>query len=415
MFFDSKSPTHTTARCYVRRVLLPLLLACLAAPTPGSAARTINVSTFPQLRNACQAALPGDVIVLAPGVYTIGGGTSRIAINHRPGPILVKGATGNPADVVVEGQGQDDPAVPMVFNLDDSPRWTFQDLTTRRSFYHGFKFDHGSTDCVLRNVVMRDHGESGVKGTSDPASGRYPDRLLIERCDIGFTHVSGGTRSVVEGVDGVGVNDWVVRGCRFLNINKTGGDGVAYALFTKGNASRTIIENNRFEDSSIGASLGGGGTGASFFRDNDTTYEHRGGLIRNNVFVRCRDAGIYINKGRDCVILHNTLFECGLTIQLRFPESSGQVDNNLVKRAPFRPDEPVVRLRDGATLTLGRANRVATNADFVQPVEASNKLDLHLQVGSPAVDAGVNVCSAAGRDFDGRWRPIGRASDAGAL
>jgi len=85
----------------------------------------------------------------------------------------------------------------MIFNLDDSPRWTFENLTTRNSYYHGFKFDHTSTDCVLRNVVMLDHGESGVKGTSDPAAGTYPDRVLVEGCTIGFTKPTGGTRSEI--------------------------------------------------------------------------------------------------------------------------------------------------------------------------------------------------------------------------
>jgi hypothetical protein len=88
--------------------------------------------------------------------------------------VIVKGTTGNPADVIVEGLGQDNPAVEMAFNVDDSPKWTFQDFTTRNTYYHG------STDCVLRNIVMRDHGSSGVKGTSDPQVGRYPDLLLIE-------------------------------------------------------------------------------------------------------------------------------------------------------------------------------------------------------------------------------------------
>jgi hypothetical protein len=233
---------------------LTLLILFLSLP-PHYLARTVDVRNFAELVNTCRNALPGDTILLAPGVYSIRQ-MSRILISGRPGPVIVKGTTGNPADVIVEGLGQDNPAVEMVFNLDDSPEWTFQDFTTRNTYDHGFKFDHGSTDCVLRNIVMRDHGSSGVKGTSDPQVGRYPDRLLIERCDIAFTNNSGGTRSVVEGIDGVGVSDWIIRNNRFKNIQRNGKD--AYAVFTKGNSSNTVVEANYIENCFIGASFGGG-------------------------------------------------------------------------------------------------------------------------------------------------------------
>lgn len=376
------------------------------------AARTVDVSTYQQLRAACQSALPNDTIVLAPGVYTISG-DSRIVIAGRPGPVRVKGATGNPADVIIEGHGQDDPGVQMVFDLDDSPRWTFQDLTTRRSYYHGFKFNGNSTDCVLRNVVMRDHGESGVKGTSDTARGVYADRLLIERCDIGFSDPArGGTRSVVEGVDGVGVNNWIIRNSRFVDVVHPG--SVAYGVFTKGNSSNTIIDGNRFENCDIGASFGGGGTGLAYFRDNDSAFEHRGGIIRNNVFIRCKDAAVYINKGRNGKVYNNTLFECGLTIQLRFPASSAEIRNNLVKPSPSNPNEPAVRIRNGATLLGDSANRIAVSGDFIRAVGKDNEIDVHLAQGSPAIDAGADVKGDAARDYDGQQRPLGKAYDIGA-
>ncbi len=385
-----------------------LLLFCLPVV---SAARIVYVSTYASLRDACQTALPGDTIVIASGTYTITGAT-RIMISNRPGPVLVRGATGNPADVVIRGQGQDNSAVQMVFNLDNASRWTFRDLSVRDSYYHGFKFDHTSADCALINVVMRDHGESGVKGTSDPAAGTYPDRLLIDSCDIGFTQTTGGTRSVVEGVDGVGVNDWIIRNSRFVNVQKNGNP--AYAIFTKGNSSNTIIEGNRFENCFIGASFGGGGTAAQFFRDNDQTYEHRNGIIRNNIVVRCSDAGIYINKGVNCRIYNNTLFECVLTIQLRFTQTTGDVRNNLVRRASSNPNEPVVRLRDGAVLLGSSANLAAVPADFVVASGSYTQLDLHLGASSQAVDAGTTLSTDVPCDFEGQLRPAGSGWDVGA-
>lgn len=305
-------------------------------------ARTVDVSDISQLANACAIALPGDEIVIAKGIHTLRE-KSRIAIVSRPGPITVRGATGNPSDVIIEGLGQDNTTVEIIFDLTDSPQWTFRDLTTRNSYHHGIKFNGSSAACVLRNLVMRDHGESGVKGTCIPASNDHPDSLLVEDCDIGFTKMSGGTRSVVEGIDGVAVKGWIIRNNRFVNIRK---DGLpAYAVFTKGNSQDTLIEGNRFEDCFIGASFGGGGTDPAFFRDDDRNLEHRRGIIRNNILTRCTDAAIYINKGNACTITGNVMTGCGANIQLRYPQTTARVSDNKASES----SAPLLKLRDGAT------------------------------------------------------------------
>ena len=161
------------------KITAVIMLALAAA----SQAAVHEVADFKALFTACQSALPGDEIVIHKGVYTIIR-NSPILITDRPGPVIVRGATGKPEDVVIEGLGQDDKGVQMAFELTGSPKWTFQDLTTRNTYFHGFKFNTSSTDCVLRNVVMRDHGESGVKGTSDPDKGVYPEQRVhwLHRC-----------------------------------------------------------------------------------------------------------------------------------------------------------------------------------------------------------------------------------------
>jgi len=307
-----------------------------------SLAAVHEVADFKSLADACAKAMPGDEIVIAKGTHRITG-NSRIWITGRPGPVTVRGATGKADDVIIEGGGQDDKAVQMIFELTDSPQWTFRDLTTRNSYYHGFKFNAASTDCVVRNVVMRDHGESGIKGTSNPDTGSYPDRLVVENCDIGFTQPTGGTRSVVEGIDGVAVQGWIIRNSRFVNVQKNGGP--AYGAFTKGNSLETVIEGNRFENCFIGASFGGGGTGPDFFRDHDRSLEHRWGVIRNNEFINCKDAAIYINKGNGCTIEGNRMTGCGMNIQLRYPGTTAWVKEG---NTSDNKKEPLVRLRDGA-------------------------------------------------------------------
>jgi len=394
----------------MKRTLLAALILCISS---WCTARTVKVTTYLELYSACQSALADDTIILAKGTYTINDGKNRIYISNRPGPALVKGESGDPHDVIVEGLGQDNDAVQMIFNLDDCPKWTFESMTVRNSYYHGFKFDHNSSDCVLNNLILLDHCSAAIKGTSDNTVGTYPDGLLVVNCTIGYS-TPGGTRDVVEGLDAVGVKGWTIAHNRFIRIQKVGGDGIAYGCFTKGNSQNTTIIGNRFEDCFIGASFGGGGTDPKFFRDNDQTYEQQFGQIVNNVFIRCNDAAIYINKGKDARVYHNTVFDCGLTIQFRFQQSSGEALNNLVKRSPDNPNEPVVRLRDGATVSWDTLNLAATNADFITTTGTSDKIDLHLQKGSAAIDAALCLF-ASPFDFDSVSRfNTGKSCDIGA-
>jgi parallel beta-helix repeat protein len=389
-----------------------IIISFLIFLTQNSYARRVPVSDYPAIHDAAQNALPGDTIVIATGVYTIEG-NNRIMVTSRPGPVLVTGETGDPRDVTIQGVTMDTDVVEMIFNLDNCPNWTFQGFTARNTYYHAFKFDRGSTDCQVRNVFMLDNGESGVKGTSDNVAKVYPDRLLVENCKIGYTKPAGSAHPQVEGIDGVGENDWIIRGNHFQNIQKSAFDHAAYAVFTKGNSSRTIIEGNRFEDCFIGASFGGGGTDPIFFRDSDQTYEHRDGIIRNNVMIRCTDAGVYINKGTNCKIYNNTLIQCVLQIQLRFKESSGYVKNNLVLLSSLYPAEPIVRIRDSATLLADTANMFAGGQEFVNIIGPSYSMDAALRDIAPEIDAGVTLAEVP-TDFKGTLRPQGSAYDIGA-
>ena len=388
-----------------------VVILLLVVSLPCSA-RQITVSDYPAIHDACQNALPGDTIIITSGVYTIEG-NNRIMVTNRPGPVLVTGETDDPRDVTIQGVNMDSDIVEMIFNLDNCPQWTFQGFTARNTYYHAFKFDRGSSDCTIRNVYMLDNGESGVKGTSDNVAKVYPDRLLVENCKIGYTKTAGSDHPQVEGIDGVAENDWIIRGNRFVNIQKSAFDKAAYAVFTKGNSSRTIIEGNRFEDCFIGASFGGGGTDPVFFRDNDQTYEHRDGIISNNVFIRCSDAAVYINKGTNCKIYNNTLIQCVLTIQLRFKESSGYIKNNLVLLSSSNATEPLLRLRDGATLLGEAANRSAGGQEFLNIIGLSAYVDAGLRDLSPAIDSGVTLTEVP-NDFIGTQRPQGKAYDIGA-
>ncbi len=81
------------------------------------------------------------------------------------------------------------------------------------------------------------------------------------------------------------------------------------------------------------------------------------------------------------------------------------VKNNLV----YTPSGPTLTLSGS---TAGVSNNLGTNTDpkFVN----IGNLDFHLQTGSPAINAGVNLGSPYNTDKDGNFRPVGNGWDVGA-
>lgn len=71
--------------------------------------------------------------------------------------------------------------------------------------------------------------------------------------------------------------------------------------------------------------------------------------MRANVVAACSDAGIYVNSSAGTRLLDNTLVDTA-GVQVRYPESSAELDGNII-------DGPVTS-RDGAVLRIGD-NRIS--------------------------------------------------------
>ncbi|WP_219639653.1 discoidin domain-containing protein [Cohnella sp. CFH 77786] len=364
----------------------------------------VTVSSLDQLQQAIDGAPAGGrVITLASGTYNQ---TATININGKNN-ITIQGATTNYNDTVVAGPGINNSSLDINFKVNDSDYVTIRHLTIRDSYFHSIQVNSGSDYFHADHLKTWDNGEGGFKSTStgnieDP----YADYGLIENSLIGYTTT--GQRSVVEGIDLVGSKGWVIRGNTFQNA-KGVNDGVAYAFFAKGNSMDTIVENNVFLNSFIAMSFGGGGTGANLFRNDDTTYEHRGGIIRNNVVYGTLDTAVYMNKANGFKVYNNTMLGIAPTVNVggvesRFAGSSGDIQNNLMDKA--------VKLRDGGTATF--SNNI-TNASASWVMNPSGG-DFHLNpsTAQAAIDTGASLTADVPKDMDGQSRPIGSGYDKGA-
>jgi hypothetical protein len=364
-----------------------------------------RVTTEAELQQAVANAQPGAVITLADGTYTL---TSRLAPSTggtSASPITVQAEHAYAA--IIDTNANEE-----AFQM-SVPWWSFSGLHIRvqGGSAHAFKLDTSGQNIAIRNSKMEliSPAEAAIKGSGGPTAPQ-PDNAVIEGNEIWFTAPTNSVNS--EGIDAVAVVGWIIRGNLIHDIHKDNvtQDGIAYGAFTKGNSQNTIIENNVFYNCFISISLGGGGTDPQYFRDGDTTYEERNGIIRNNMTINSNDVAIYLNQAHNARIYNNTFFQsfkncasCS-SIDVRFSGSTADIRNNIL-------DKPI-NDRDSGSHTASSNMMLPTPTDSSWFVDAAH-YNLRLHAGVPPIDQGETLALVPA-DIDGVMRPVGPAYDIGA-
>jgi hypothetical protein len=386
-----------------------------APPLPPPSGMTIvNVSTAQQLADACWTLESNEAIVIAPGTYHLddvafpNGVDGRLTVGRFGATpisnIEIRGATGNPADVVILGAGMLDPIVPFGFQVFTATDVTIADLSIGNVYFHALAVqgDQGAQRVRAYHMRLFDAGQQIVKGVpgADDVTIEYSELFLTAGA---VNHPDGAPPGscYTNAIDGVTDARWIVRDnlihgiwCQDLTLA-----GPAVLLWQ--GSSVTIVERNTILDSSRGISLGL--TGAD---------DHFGGNARNN-FIRwdasapyAIDVPIYTTSPGSS-ILQNTALTMGRypnAVEVRFADATGvRVENNLLDAA--------IQARDGATPTLDGNLLDAVPAWFVDIAGG----DLHLNAAaSPAIDQVTRLADASD-DFDGQTRPDGAGqADIGA-
>lgn len=334
--------------------LPPLAIGAQAAPAGSGAGAVKPVASVEEARRAFAAALSGDVITFAPGVYRIRGAMHAT----RPGvagvPIVVRAE--KPGTVIIEfdaGEG---------FRV-AAPYWRFENLEIRGACAQAQFCEHAfhvtgraRGFAAVNNTIVDFNAHFKINGDADG----FPDDGLIEHNTLTNT-APRRTYGPVTPIDLVAANGWIVRANLITDFVKDAGDRISYGAFAKGAAARTLFERNvvvcehKLRGSAgerVGLSFGGGGTGKPYCRDGRCLAEHEAGVMRANLVASCSDAGIYINSGAATRIVDNTLLDTA-GVQVRFPESGAELEGNLIDGAAVS--------RNGARLTMGE-NRTSAIA-----------------------------------------------------
>jgi hypothetical protein len=371
---------------------------------PPSGMKIVNVSTAQQLADACWNLASNEAIVVAPGTYHLdsvdfpNGVDGRLTVGRfGAAPISnieIRGATDDPADVVILGAGMLDSVVPFGFQVFTATDVTIADLSIGEVYYHALAVqgDQGAKRVRVYHARLFDAGQQIVKGVpgADDVTIEYSE-LFLTAGAVNHPEGSPPGSCYTNAIDGVTDEGWIVRDnlihgiwCQDMTLA-----GPAVLLWQ--GSSDTIVERNTILDSSRGISLGLIGAD-----------DHFGGRARNN-FIRW-DAGapyaidvpIYTTSPGSA-ILQNTALTMGRypnAIEVRFAGATGvRVGNNLLDGA--------IEARDGANPAVD-GNRLDAVPAWFADIAAG---DLHLTAAAtPAIDQVTRLVDASD-DFDAQVRP----------
>lgn len=330
-------------------------ISSLVPPAPGTpGAQKIHIATVEELLRAISQARPGHVITLAPGTYRFKGRAIEV---RQPGTqemrVVVRAERPGTVDLELNA---------LEGFLVSAPFWTFENLTIRgacsqhASCEHAFHIVGDARHFAARNNTIVDfnahfkinrHGE------------KFPDAGIIEGNTLTNRSVRN-TYSSVTPIDLVAANGWRVRRNLITDFIKGQSDKTSYGAFAKGAGA-----DNRFEQNvvicenllqgvpgrRVGLSIGGGGTYGPYCRDGRCVVEQERGVIEANLIASCSDEGIYINRGARSRIVHNTVIDTA-GIMVRFPESSADIEGNLVDASIRTREEGIARKNDNIETSM---------------------------------------------------------------
>ena len=408
-------------------LVLALPLASLA-PRNVAAAGTYYVSTtgsdatgsgslaqpWRTIQKAADSVGPGATVLIQPGSYT---GAVEIAIAATAAsPVIFRG---NGAGVVLEAASVARDAV----LITESAYVTWENIRIQNAPRAGLRVSM-SNHVTIRHNVFANNQRWGL--FTD-----FSDDLLIEgnesfgaTIEHGIYHSNSGDRPVIRGNV---IHDNYANGLHMNGDVSMGGDGTITSPVVEGN----YIYNNGV----------GGGSGI-----NMDGVERA--MIRNNVIVNAHASGISMYQidggicSRNNTVYHNTIVVAADGRWAINIPNSGCTGNQLIANILYSNHSyrGAINIVDGArsgfasnynvlegvfstnggdsilTFTQWKALGYDANSKVSTPTAlfVNPSSDFHLKSGSPAINIGTTLASVK-TDFDGRVRPQGASSDAGAF
>lgn len=255
----------------IRRVRIFPVVMLLGVLTAAAWAEKVTVNSSSALRSAIAGAKPGTTILMAPGNYT-GGMRFRDISGTAAARITIRGE--DPRDPPVFKGGS------QAMHLADCNYVTLADFIVDGCSTNGLNCDDGGSvstpmhHLFVKNVTIK---HIGPRGNHDGLKMSGVDQFVIRNCRfIGW----GGS-----GIDMVGCHNGVVEDCYFHGEE---GFSNSEAIQMKGGCADNLVQCCFF-DRAGGRGLNlGGSTGLPFFRPSVGDYEATRLLVAGNRFFGCQ-------------------------------------------------------------------------------------------------------------------------------
>jgi lysophospholipase L1-like esterase len=372
-------------------------------PVEGDA---IRVGTVEGLLAAVEEVGPGGTILVEDGHYLM-----PRYFEIRRDRVTLRSASGDRRGVVIDGarsrHGE-------LLGITGCRGVTIADLTIQNAKWNGFKInaDHNVQELTIRNCVIHNIWQRGVKGVMVPEEGREetrPHNCRVQYClfyndrpkqyaDDERDNAETFQGNYIGGIDVMYATGWTISDNVFVGIQGRTGESRG-AIFVWMDARDCVIERNYIVDCDAGICLG------NPHRGDTVTVHGTNCAIRNNFVTRAHENGIFAAYTRGCLIKHNTIHDpqspLERLIRVILDNQDLVIANNLLSGPPLQNlSTPPARLA---------GNWTGHGASFfVAPEEG----DLHLKaVAVPVVGQAERAWSTE-RDIDGEGR--GERSDIGA-
>jgi hypothetical protein len=372
-------------------VRLSLVAASLLL-APASPASIINVpANQPNLAAAVAAAISGDEIVLADGVYS---GASNRNIVFGGKNLIIRSASLNPALCVIDleslGRGF------TLQNGETAALSRIEGLTIRNGVVPGGAApnDRGAgVRCVngsvtIRNCVFDNNRANNANVGGGGATFFFGSNSIVSGCTF-----TGNNAGQYGGASEVFSSTVAFQDCVFSNNTARVGGAIEFGQGT-GTVTNCLFLQNQVGGTAAVFGNNGGGAIAMYNNSNVT--------VRNSTFFDNRSNWAGASNGGGGFIVSSS----SLTLSNSILWKNVAVTGTLEQQQLFRLSGPVFNVNfttlEGLA-TIAGAGNLATDPAFVDAV--SPGFDLRLGAGSPAIDSASNPLAAPGVTTDLAGQP----------
>ena len=379
-----------------------------APPLPPPNGEVIRAATPDELLAAIDRIGAGGTIFLADGSYRL----PRVAVLSGKTNLTIRGASGDPARVILRGKGwdlgndRDD-----ILHVARCDGVTIADITFTDCRSYGVKVEaeNAPRNVHIYNCRFRNIGVRAIKGSAGQDPTVRAVKGSVRYCQFENSKVPpadwlfGG--DYISAIDMMALDDWTFSDNYLHNIKGRHGGGRA-AIFIWVRSRRIVVERNVFVDCDRGIAFGNPGNSTANLRGEQPAYVSDG-TIRNNFIAGGADCGIELWFADGIKVLHNSIWrpEENWARGIRVGKGTrAEIANNLV-HGEIRLEGGEAQLRHNVTGRLDRYFADPALGNLGLTANATRAIDGAVPLPEMATD--IRGHARDGRPDVGAWEWTG--------